>query len=55
MEVVPALAAQYLGAFREAGSSVVGLNNMLTGADSLGSCCAVYGNVNDEWCCLIDG
>jgi hypothetical protein len=31
MEVVPALAAEYLGAFREAGDSIACLKSMLTG------------------------
>jgi non-ribosomal peptide synthetase component F len=33
MEVVPALAAEYLGAFRDAGDSIACLKYMLTGAN----------------------
>ncbi|WIA34612.1 hypothetical protein OEZ86_012931 [Tetradesmus obliquus] len=35
MEVVPALAAEYLGAFREAGESLACLRYMLTGGEAL--------------------
>ncbi|KAF6251173.1 hypothetical protein COO60DRAFT_1677209 [Scenedesmus sp. NREL 46B-D3] len=35
MEVVPALAAEYLGAFREAGDSIACLKYMLTGGEAL--------------------
>jgi hypothetical protein len=45
MEVVPALAAEYLEAFREAGDSISCLKYMLTGVDfrHLFGCCAVAG------------
>jgi hypothetical protein len=55
MEVVPALAAEYLGACSEAGDSIACLKYMLTGA-SLCCCCRVINSaVAYEWRRLIDG